>query len=353
MSHAPPLEPSPEPSPQRRPPDLERWYAAFERSVPPAPPFAEPLVTAGARPRWPSGLRLAAAAAAVLLALTWARSGGLARGPAGAQDDPSGASVAALGPGLSVDGALGAHAAVAGQRLAAGALAEAWIAGRVHVLLDGGAALTLVDAATVRLERGRAFFEVAPGAFTVHTPHGVVRVLGTRFGVDLTAGLDVDVVEGRVALGTLSVGAGERLSGGRVAPRRPEGSAWCVRLPALRLEGPATARPGEVLTLRLLIENQSQVRQTLPPPAVVASGALLSLSGPDGRVETRPLDLAQAVAGALAPGHPLALGPGERRSVSVSVQAPAGPLGAWRLEALYRPQGGAPLASTPLPLEIR
>ncbi len=343
-------------------PLLASAYARWAASVPepsgraPAPPLGA-LAPQVRRRRLLGPRPWAAAAAAALLGVgAWA----LAPVPPEARAPTEAAPRAwyALGPGLAVapeDPAPGGPSAVpsGGPRVSASAPAELLLGGRVRVVLDGGARLRLLDPASVALEAGRAWFEVEPGPFQVRTPAGTVAVLGTRFEVDLRAGLAVDVLEGQVSAAGHGVGAGQRLTLDQVEPRHGPAPAWFLAPPRLLLEGPAWASAGEVIHLRLVFENLSQVRQTLAGPAAVASGALLSLTAPDGGVQTRPLDLGGALAGALAPGHPLTLRPSERRVVTLPFQVPAGSPGRWRLSALYRPEGGAPLASPSFPLGVR
>ena len=104
---------------------------------------------------------------------------------------------------------------------------------------------------------GQAFFGVASDPerpFIVHTPLGVVRVVGTRFNVTATAqALDLVVVEGRVELtanaASLELRAGQA---GRVTP----GSG-----PALRL---VTDLPGETRWIgKVLIFQDTPLTQAL------------------------------------------------------------------------------------------
>ena len=78
------------------------------------------------------------------------------------------------------------------------------------------------DARDVRLESGEAMFEVAHDAarpFTVRTPAGDVRAVGTAFSVRLDDGLEVLVAEGRV----------EVLQGDRVVARVAAGERYALR----------------------------------------------------------------------------------------------------------------------------
>ena len=84
------------------------------------------------------------------------------------------------------------------------------------VFLDAGARATVVARRTIRLERGRAFVEVAPlgAAFRVLGPAGVAVAHGTKLAVEAQAGgLLVAVAQGRVSLegekGALDLAPGE------------------------------------------------------------------------------------------------------------------------------------------------
>jgi len=86
---------------------------------------------------------------------------------------------------------------------------------KVRALVEGPAAMTLLDERTLQLDHGRAFFEVASEeghGFTVVTPHQRIVDLGTAFGVDLQPGrdrLELHVFEGRVRVDPLDGGKGE------------------------------------------------------------------------------------------------------------------------------------------------
>jgi hypothetical protein len=162
----------------------------------------------------------------------------------------------------------------------------------------------------------------------------------------------VTVLSGRVACGSVTVLAGDRLEQGVLGPA-PEPAGAFFRRPVLTLEGPGSARPGESVLVRLVFENPGPKRQALAGPETVVTGGLLSFVGPDGRTHTRGLDFAHALSGGFEALRPVTLAPRERRLVVFRVQVPEGPAGSWRLSALYRPQGEAALASEPLTLEVR
>lgn len=333
--------------------EVARHLALYERlPAPPGPPpflaVERALVSRSRGPRRAIGAAaLAAAVLAGLGVLALTRETG--RGPA-----PRPPLVARAGPGIR---ALG-HAGVPRggdepvRELWADGTGEVRLGGRVRVVLEAGSRLLLLDGEGVRLADGRAYFDVAPGPFTLETPHGPVVVLGTAFEVDVREGLVVAVEHGRVRAGDQELGAGTRLEHGRVGSS-PEPVGGFFRRPLLRLEGPGAATPGATVVVRLVLENPTHLRQTIAGPEAVASGALLELTGPDGKVETRGLDMAQAASGGLAALRPVELAPHERRLTAFPVRLPSGPAGTWRLTALYRPSGEAPLASDPLVLEVR
>lgn len=91
----------------------------------------------------------------------------------------------------------------------------------VRAVVEGPAVMTLLDEDTLKLDRGRAFFEVRSvegRGFTVATPHQRIVDLGTAFGVDLQPGRDgveLHVFEGRVRVDSLEGGEGETFSASR------------------------------------------------------------------------------------------------------------------------------------------
>lgn len=95
----------------------------------------------------------------------------------------------------------------------------------IEMNTDSRLGVTYAPAARiVRLERGEAYFDVAPDQdkpFTVQTPHGAVTAVGTAFTVRVRGGeIDVLVAEGRVALtppgaGVTDPGAPQLVAGQR------------------------------------------------------------------------------------------------------------------------------------------
>lgn len=85
----------------------------------------------------------------------------------------------------------------------------------VLAVIEAPAAITLVDARTLQLDHGRAFFQVSSeegNGFTVITPQQQIVDLGTAFGVDSRLDRDeveLHVFEGRVRVDDLDGGAGE------------------------------------------------------------------------------------------------------------------------------------------------
>ena len=90
---------------------------------------------------------------------------------------------------------------------------------------EGPARLRLTDkAGNVELLSGKAYFEVSPGGagFQVHCPSGVIRDIGTKFGVEVKADgfVETRVMEGQVRITDVSgnvktVDAGHGLGWGR------------------------------------------------------------------------------------------------------------------------------------------
>ena len=170
--------------------------------LPPAPePPAFALLVARLGPQHVSAAAVSrrrwspwAAAAGLLLAVGAALGAFVLR----SGDEPESPRWGRPGPGLTVTLASDGTTSLS----APDGPAQAQVGERVRVVLDRGARLLPVSAEEVRLEAGRAWFEVAPGPFRVRTAFGDVEVLGTAFEVDAHDSLTVRVLEGRVrALG--------------------------------------------------------------------------------------------------------------------------------------------------------
>ena len=318
----------------------------------------------------------AVAAAALLAVLLWAPWQGTDEQPATLAFIP--------GPGLTWTRAGAPRPAPAraelplavGDRLSCVEPAEAQLSGRVRVVLDAGSALTIEaarpedrsDIGRVRLERGRAWFEVGPGPFAVELgePRGRrVEVLGTAFEIDLRAGqADVAVAHGRVlvrdptpdARDTL-LEAGWGLRGGTRARLQGPAGAW-FRRPRLTLVSrtPGFVQRGAPLMLDLRFTNAGQVPLRLQGPGAVRTAIWLSFENRDGHViAERPVlpALITAGGGLLAPGASEDLQPGQSRVLSIEILPPVGSPGAYRCRALYRPEGQPAVLSAPLDLEVR
>lgn len=221
--------------------------------------------------------------------------------------------------------------------------------GRVRVVLDAGGELASFDGSRARLARGRAWFEVRPGAFRVETPHGDVLVEGTAFEVDVTSDLRVEVLEGRVRVGERVLEAGEGLLAAE-RYRLASPPARFARLADFGLSGAAVTPRG--ITLGVEFDNRAGFTRDVAGPEAAATGLLLAFEGPQGARHSQGVDVLAAAGGRLPPAGRLRLAPGERLEIPVQVPLPPGPAGSWRLTALYRPQGEAPLTSAPLSLEI-
>jgi ferric-dicitrate binding protein FerR (iron transport regulator) len=240
----------------------------------------------------------------------------------------------------------------AGALEATGALEERRLdGGRVRVVLDAAAAFADDGGSTVRLERGRAWFEVGPGPFTVRTPRGDVEVVGTAFEVELApqGDLRVEVGEGRVRVHGESLAAGEGWAGGaRHALTSPPGRF--ARLAEMRLVGGVVSARG--LAATLVFDNPARFPRHVPGPEAAARGLLLALEGPDGARHSQGVDVLALAGGRIPPAGRLTLRPGERLEVPLEIARPPGPAGSWRLTALYRPQGEAPISSAPWTFEM-
>ena len=122
----------------------------------------------------------------------------------------------------------------------------------VRAVVEGPAAMTLLDDRTLKLDHGRAYFKVASEegrGFTVVTPHQRIVDLGTAFGVDLRSGredVELHVFEGSVKVELHEGGQAEIF----VAKRSVLLSG---RLASKELDGPAepfrVTLPGTVETL--------------------------------------------------------------------------------------------------------
>ena len=133
---------------------------------------------------------------------------------------------------------------------------------RVRCALAGSTELAVADRDRVDLLRGTAWFRVLPEGkgFEVHSPHGVVRVVGTSFGV--TVNDDETRVE--VTEGTVWVSHAARRStvtAGQLARATQD----AVRGPSARAEG--TELPKWVTSL-LAEEEAAHVGQYLPSLAI-------------------------------------------------------------------------------------
>jgi len=324
---------------------LGRWDAL---EAPPPPPFARiaARLEAARRPvgAWPVW------AAAGLLVLLLAGVHLLGR-----RADEA-AALGRAGEGVYVLGGDGDRLAPPGGRVGAGDLlgadepAEVRIGTRARIVLDAAARLRLDGPEEVRLEAGRAFFEVEGGAFRVVTPAGPVEVTGTAFEVALTeGGLEVSVLAGRVEAAGHVLTAGEGLFGGRVGPLRSVPGGF-FRRPVLLLAADASRlRTGAPVTLVFTFRNESRFPVDLAGPDGVRTALWLEVVTPGGQVHDLPLPTDEH----LAAGRPLHLGPHEEITFRLHVQDPFRDPGVYRCRALYRPEGQASLVSDVLPLEVR
>jgi ferric-dicitrate binding protein FerR (iron transport regulator) len=291
-------------------------------------------------------LRWVAAAATVLLAIGAAF---LAFGGPREGGDPDAASAGVLAH-------LGGHLEVADGWWRTADQGLGRVGDRTQVHLERGARLRVTAGDRVRLEEGRAWFDVEPrtsaregGGFRVETPYGTVEVLGTAFEVDLTRGdLGVGVARGRVVAGDIEIDGGEILSGGALGPAPAGLGAWRER-PHLALDPDPSDPLGR--SVRLALEN----RGLAPLPLSADHGLLVRFEGPGGQ----PLDF-PVHAGRPLPGAPPlpgegedALTPGSRVEWRLRFGADDLPPGPYRCTGFFRPPGRPAVVSAPIALEVR
>jgi ferric-dicitrate binding protein FerR (iron transport regulator) len=327
--------------------------------APPAPPFERIAAAMDAEGRPDPGvLRLQRKAPRLRPALAWTFAGAAAALLIVAlvvrsrwQDTPRSGSPVVAGPGLQV---------VSGDPtlLTCDRPAEARVGDRVRLVLDGGARLRVENEETVHLERGRAWFEVAPGPFRVLTPHGPVEVRGTAFEVDARRDwLEVAVAEGRVMADGHEVGPGEVLAQGVVALIAWAPGAW-FRAPQLDLElaRPEALAPGRPLDLRLVFHNAAHVPLSLQGPRAARTPVWIRFETRQGRtVGELPVLPANVTAGGdlLRPGGSVELPAGASSALTVRILPPPGCPPAYRCKALYRPGDQPAVLSSPLQIEVR
>ncbi|WP_193213932.1 FecR domain-containing protein [Luteolibacter marinus] len=98
----------------------------------------------------------------------------------------------------------------------------------VEAYIDGPARLRLIDRqGRLELMEGSAFFQIAPGGggFEVHTPAGIIRDIGTKFGVRILAGGQVEthVTAGAVEVERHQGDAPYRVDAGEAVKWSPTG----------------------------------------------------------------------------------------------------------------------------------
>jgi ferric-dicitrate binding protein FerR (iron transport regulator) len=214
---------------------------------------------------------LAAAACLVLaagLASLWNGPADVApvvvEGPAGQSPQPEGSTLIASTPVARVTAMKDATSAPDAIQLAAGALlypgtvqlesgtAELTFFSGARVTLQAPCKLLLKSDFRATLERGELTAEVPPHAigFTIFTPGGQLRDLGTAFAikVDGKGDADVHVLDGKVeaaprgatSLVTLIASQATRIASGKLTPIRFEANGWPAR-PVTRQQAPLPA----------------------------------------------------------------------------------------------------------------
>jgi hypothetical protein len=202
------------------------------------------------------------------------------------------------------------------SRVVSGAAGSAVSFGDIHIELDAETALVMARGAgspTIALERGAAWFAVAPRAqrpaVIVHAGDTAVRVIGTRFrvarsGEHSTVDVEHGVVEIEFRGHAQAVGAGQHWSS--EAPDQASANPGAARSasgsPGATTEAPVAAAPGDPRTAPGL---------SPPEPAVAGPGAALAPTAPRPTATPRA-----ATRSAAAPtGKPTAdaaPGPGDR-----------------------------------------
>jgi hypothetical protein len=102
----------------------------------------------------------------------------------------------------------------------------------VEACVEGPAVARLIDRqGSIELKRGSAFFQISPGGkgFTVHTPAGIIRDIGTKFGVSVHADgrVETHVTSGAIEIerpgdqGRHRVDAGDAVSWAAGQPFQP------------------------------------------------------------------------------------------------------------------------------------
>jgi hypothetical protein len=210
------------------------------------------------------------------------------------------------------------------------ALVSLGSAGRLHV--RPGTIAEVVDARSVRLQRGELFAEIDRGPFAVLTDRGPVSVRGTKFGVSTDpARTFVYTVEGEVALdGGRSVPAGRSLVVGadaaREGPSPYDALTWLSPFrrpqPTLKVSGEGrrlvlelvNAGPAPVLLQEIDDWSQFLSLEVRPEGGAPFTADLRGRAAPaltayrrlDGRLQIspdRPLSIAVDLSGILEPGR--------------------------------------------------
>lgn len=359
-----------------RDPDAQRRFRAirdhldlYDRLPPPPPPRPFAWIRAdlpprqadargsSAAPRRPWAWALGSVAAVVVagLALHLVLPGG--NGVDG---------IGRAGEGLCAcrdgDGVLRRHPLLAvGDVLVAREIVEAWLGPRVHLVMDDGTTLELLDETTVRLEKGRAFFEVESGPFLVRTLFGDVRVRGTAFEVAVGQdGLEVRVAAGRVDVAGRTIIAGTGLENGEIVALDGEVGPW-FRRPRLGLASGGPVPPGRPVSLEFSLVNPGMLTVELSGPEGVRRALWLEVVDPTGEVHDLPVSPntfeptseARGNGGPLPPQGGYRLGPHERRRLVARFARPFTRRGTYRCRAMYRPEGEPPLLSEIVLVEVR
>ncbi len=217
-----------------------------------------------------------------------------------------------------------------------------------------------VDDARIRLVRGRVWID-SPNAgreapLTIDTPHGAVRVVGTRIEVDIEDGsLAVRVERGAVDVAprqgeAVRVEAGREVRDGQVVAASRRGRPTWLPQPTVRL---AAGEDGPD-RFTLVVTGDPLIDLDLPPLGVSSAGLWLEATDADGEVvhgvAIGPDQIERGPRAWLA-GEGIELPAG--RSITFDLRLPASRTGvpAYRWRALVRPPDGAPWLTPVIDLE--
>jgi len=183
---------------------------------------------------------------------------------------------AAAAAAVVVGGASGGHSpGESPARLVSGAAPTTLSYGDVHLTLDADSAVVMDHAKGALLERGAAWFAVAPRAdrapFVVTAGDTVVRVVGTRFrvaryGEDATVQVEHGTVEVQFRGATTRVGSGEEWTSKQPTSVAAARVAEIEITPEAARPGPAQPAPGSSADPSTTSEDRTAAPTPTPAP---------------------------------------------------------------------------------------